>query len=520
MPSTHHITRRGAVYYFRARVPKELISAYGRKMVSVSLKTGDEREAHRRAVEHKEQLEREFTALARQTRRLVDGYSGAIFHLSDADIEALCLRFRSSMLADDELQRIRGLDASARQLDLDILSDWMPLLRDNYARGFLGDVYRSLDAFLTSIDLRVPRGSAYERLARRFQQAEIEVYDAILRRRRGESVDIPLLPLDALTYDDVFRLWKGWKPNRPLKTVRAFEQAFEELKARTTATTPAMLTKQDAVSFRNRFIDSGKASRRTVAKCIGFLRAAFECARKDGKISVNPFDGVEVALDEVELKSRTRLPFTVAELNTIFTGPVYQPGFVPRKSLGASQYWLPLLSLFQGARLEELAQLHAEDVRKDEEHGHYLVIHAEGQRQVKNSSSVRQVPLHEELVRLGFLDYVASVKAGRLFPMLKRDAYNKLGTTFSTWFGRYLHQLGITDPSRVFHSFRHSFVAVCKQKAASGIPPEVREAIIGHTPTNEIVEAYGDIFYPLEPQVAAMRNLQIKGLDLTHLHPK
>src|SRR5690606_36903462 len=94
--------------------------------------------------------------------------------------------------------------------------------------------------------------------------------------------------------------------------------------------------------------------------------------------------------------------------------------------------------------------------------------------------------------------------------------YGKLRTTYSTWFGRYLNVLGITDPTRVFHSFRHTFIAVCKQKAGS-IPPEVRGAIIGHTPTNEISAIYGDVLYPLEPMVAAMQQVQYKGLSLRQL---
>lgn len=39
MPS--NITRRGSVYYFRARVPKDYVAAYGRNIVSLSLHTSD-----------------------------------------------------------------------------------------------------------------------------------------------------------------------------------------------------------------------------------------------------------------------------------------------------------------------------------------------------------------------------------------------------------------------------------------------------------------------------------------------
>lgn len=274
------------------------------------------------------------------------GLTGTVLHLTDADIHRLCQRFRADRLADDERDRVEGLSSHAHPLDLDILEDGVALLRQNYARGELEDVHVSLGTFLRSIDLYVPRGTpSYEQLARRFQQVELEVYDAILRRRKGLPVDLPAPPADALSFDDVFRTWKKRKANRPAKTVRAFEQAFEELKARSPATSADTMTKADAVGFRDRLLSANTCSRRTVAKHLSFLRAAFEVAKKDGKVDGNPFDGVEVEIDEMEAKTRTRLPFTIEELNTVFAGSIYQPGFVPRKSLGASKYWLPLLTV-------------------------------------------------------------------------------------------------------------------------------------------------------------------------------
>lgn len=512
-----YLARRKSIYYFRARVPTELIEAYGRSMVFVSLGTGDLNVAKARLSEQVAAFHRELARLRKLEPKVGGGLTGTVLHLTDADIERLCQRFRAERLAADERDRVSGLSAHAHQLDLDVLVDGVALLRQNYARGNLQDAYGGLDAFLRSANLYVPRGTpSYEQLARRFQYAELEVYDVVLKRRKGLPIELPLAPADALSFDDVFRAWKKRKASRPAKTVRAFEQAFEELNMHSSATGADSMTKGDAVAFRDRLLAGNTCSRRTIAKHLSFLRAAFEVSKKDGCLDANPFDGVDVELDEMEVKTRSRLPLSIEELRTIFNGPVYQPGFVPRKSLGSSQFWLPLLSLFLGARLEEMAQLHAEDVRLDPEHGSYLVIHAEGERKVKTASSVRQVPLHPELVRMGFLEYVERIKKGRLFPTLKPDKYGKLGTTFSTWFGRYLDSLGITNSQKVFHSLRHSFVALCKQRSAV-IPPEVREAIVGHTPTNEIAARYGDVLYPLEPQVAAMRQVAYRGLDLSHL---
>ncbi|MDR7295299.1 integrase [Pelomonas aquatica] len=514
-----NLYRRGDVFYFRARVPKDLVKSYGREIVWVSLRTGDRPAAMRRLELKKAEFQQSLDSIRRQSEKLaaMPSFVGMVLHLTDDDIERLCLRYRAEKLAQDEIERIRGVDADEHQLELDVLEHGgLALLRQNFATGNLTEVYKSLNMFLRSIDLRLSHiAPTYRALAVKFQLAELQVYEAILKRRRGEPVDIPMSAAVQLTLNDVFLLWKRKKADRPAKTVRTFEQAFEELQAGTTANIAATLTKKDAIACRDRMLAVKSRSPRTVEKLISFLRAAFELAKREDAIPSNPFDGVEV--DTTGSKARPRLPFNVDELNKIFSGSVYQPGFVPRQSLGVACYWLPLLSLFQGARLEELAQLHAEDVAHDREYGHHLFIHNEGERRVKNESSIRKVVLHPALARLGFLDYVASIKSGRLFPTIKPDKFGIIGTTYSTWFGRYLDELGITDSSRVFHSLRHSFIAQCKRKINDGIPEEVREAMVGHVSPSQIKYLYGDIYYPPEPQLKAMQVLEYKGLKLDHL---
>lgn len=66
-----------------------------------------------------------------------------------------------------------------------------------------------------------------------------------------------------------------------------------------------------------------------------------------------------------------------------------------------------MILLFTGARREEIANLALADIRQ-EEGIHYFDIAPDGQRgrRLKNKSSKRRVPIHSELIILGFLDYV------------------------------------------------------------------------------------------------------------------
>jgi integrase len=122
------------------------------------------------------------------------------------------------------------------------------------------------------------------------------------------------------------------------------------------------------------------------------------------------------------------------------------------------QFWLPLLGLFHGNCLEEFAQLYREDVQKAD--GVWVLrIHDEGDRQVKNDQSIRSVPLHSELLRLGFLEYVAGTAphpTDRLFPGLKPGGPDqKMGYYYTKDFARYRGQIGVKRRGLDYHSFRH-----------------------------------------------------------------
>jgi integrase len=512
-----HLTQRGSIWYFRARVPSHLVKPFGRAIVSLSLETSDRNIAKIRARRRRSELDAALEELQSNGVRPDADYDGSMLHVTDDDAGRICEQYRAQMLTNDELLRIRGISANEVALDLDIYDGWLPKMREAYAVGDLTDVYPSLLKFLGDIKLKIPRQSpSFEKLARRFQQTDMEVYEALFKRRQGVAVSIPLTAVDTLNIDGIYRCWLRQKKNRPPKTVRAFEQAFEEFKSTCSTPTASLVRRRDASAFRDALMSRGEVSARTIAKHLAFLRAAFQCAVGDGLLELNPFNGIKVAIDEHELKEKSRVPFTPKELQIIFSSDVYRSGYVPRPSLGSACYWLPLLSLYHGARLEEIAQLGTDSIVHHDEHGWYIRIRTEGTRRVKTTSSWRNVPLHPMLFKLGFIDYVQRCDEGPLFQALKADKYGKLSTVFSTWFGLHLTSLGITDTKKVFHSFRHAFIQLCKEKSKQ-IWPEVRKAIVGHVSADKIEAEYGEALFPLEPQVAAMHYVVFKDLDLGHL---
>jgi integrase len=94
---------------------------------------------------------------------------------------------------------------------------------------------------------------------------------------------------------------------------------------------------------------------------------------------------------------------------------------------------LPLLALFTGARLQELGRLTTDDVK--EERG--IIFFDLTLAGTKTASAKRMIPLHPELIRLGFMEYVRGRRAeggGALFPDLK-SGQSSPTENFTKWWG-------------------------------------------------------------------------------------
>jgi integrase len=181
-----------------------------------------------------------------------------------------------------------------------------------------------------------------------------------------------------------------------------------------------------------------------------------------------------------------RLAWSTDELTNLFTSPIWtgcHPTFRtqagPTVTLDAS-YWLPLIALYSGMRLEEIAQLHLEDVREEDGVWFFDVRTGTGRR-VKSSAGVRRGPIHSVLIELGLLKRHAELKeAGeqRLFPELKPGgADGKYAAQYTKTFGTYVRRLKIARPGVTFHSLRKN-TATALQDA--GVPEGHAADILGH----------------------------------------
>ena len=89
---------------------------------------------------------------------------------------------------------------------------------------------------------------------------------------------------------------------------------------------------------------------------------------------------------------------------------------------------------------------------------------------------------------------------------------------WSKWFGQYLRKLEIKDDaSKVFHSFRHSFIDAMR---TARINEELSLALVGHG-KGSVHQAYGakDMVrrFGMQSMAEAVSSVEYRGLDLSNI---
>jgi integrase len=266
-----------------------------------------------------------------------------------------------------------------------------------------------------------------------------------------------------------------------------------------------------------------RRSQINVRNQLAYLRTLLDWAAQNDVIETNPAKEVRIKVTE---RGEKRKDFDIDDLAALIAGPVHAIGQRPKGCGGEAAYWLPLLALFMGARREELGQLRVSDVRQ----APYVDAAEQRQQawciditdtpdeagvlanQIKNDASRRLIPLHPQLIELGFISYVQGLsnRQGRVFPDLKPVGVGqKLTDKWGQWFGRYKRDLGVTDKLKVFHSFRHTWKTHATE---AGISERICREFQGHE-GKDAADKYG-AKPSMATLVAAIGKYRIPGLKI------
>jgi|GEM_PF-1113214 len=532
MPLQTHLLRRGAVYYFRAKVPVDLQPFLGKREEKYSLKTKDPKEARSRARKASAEFDEKCERLRAQIEAQTQDHPAQ--PITDELIEHLCTLWRNQLLEGDERARLEG-DSLEEQLEQrEERENTAGAMKETLGFAQVEAVEPALEVFLMMNGLRVSREEPdrYRLLLYRFLQTLNETQAQQIARDRGEVVRTPSLSLPSVpsapqgprvTFKEAFEDWQRANPARDEGSVLEVKRAIGEFEKLTQKTQMSAVTRKDIISYRDHCIGAGGAAA-TVRKKVGALRALYNIEIDNGTLTQNPARRVTIPKGEEE----DRLPFDIDDLKRIFGSPLYTEGVRLGRDTGEAGVWVPLLALYHGCRIEELAALLSTDIQHVD--GIYL-INIEGKKpkpkrqnktdakgneakRVKNRPSNRRIPLHPVLIKAGFLNYVQAVKkAGhtRLFHTLKADRRGRYAPVLSEQFLRYIRkELGVEDPKKVFHSFRHTFRTACRN---GGIDEEMADALMGHSSSKQ-GRNYGAGF-SLQRMREAICRIEYPGLRIT-----
>ena len=506
------LIRRGGAYSLRRRIPLDLIETYGgRRELVLTLRTNDFAEAKLRLARKQVDLNDEFAA----HRRLLQADPDAHIKRALAELKPFLAKpGEAPFYSDAEINRqIEEAEHSFKEhFEAEQDYEGRELLRQQLlavllvANDRLTDEQRALKDILEDAKWEV----------------ELAKSELAIRPSEAKAPPTETMATKAAASRDEGTSWEklviAWTRDRSpeKRTIAAHSAVARWFAARTGVTGVENATSDHVRSFRTRLIEEGQSPANIRTK-LSRLRTLFGYALEEGLITANPAALIRPPADKRTVAAR--VSWTVADLNVLFSGPVHSSGERPTQGRGEAAYWLPLLAVFTGARLEELAQLRITDIveiplasgKAQKAWAFDINMGPDGKNHLKNKRAIRQIPIHPSLLELGFMSYVRTFKdpLSLLFPKLTPNGDERLGAKWGEWFSSYRKSLGLSGRDKVFHSFRHTFKDVC---GGSKIVDRMQRQLMGHAPI-DVADSYG-VGFSFTDIVEALSAYRIAGLML------
>lgn len=425
----HHLkVSRHGIYYFRMRVPDALRSAFGKREILHSLQTRDPAKARKLAYTFTSKTYALFESMAYDPKRFNPNdpstfptKSGGDFRRYELDLS------RGIMKSDGAEDHARMMEAIGvlKSMPAPAPTPPSPVQYVEPQPEHTITLSKALDDFLpTMINDRTR--NTYKRFIKQFieHRGDVEIHTV-----RG---------VDVVTWNA--KLQKTISPKTKKKLdLRTVDNAIQAL--------------QSLLSWAK---DN-------------------EYIHEDKKLATNKKSNLTKSTRDENNEGAE--PFSVEQLVQIFNPETYEAYCVNDQTheYSLSRKWMPLIALHTGMRKEEIAQLRNTDIITEQESGvHYIDINRLGGKSTKNKkSSIRRIPIHDTLIRLGFMDFVKT-RSSKLF--------SETGNAVSHAFIRYILMLGVkkdmADRAMVFHSFRDTFN---NKLAIPTVPERLRYALMGHS---------------------------------------
>jgi integrase len=228
-----------------------------------------------------------------------------------------------------------------------------------------------------------------------------------------------------------------------------------------------------ALIFRDLLLSQGR-SHKTNKDYLAAVSQFFKWCRLMQYIKTNPFIDIKLKNKSNDGDDSARMRWQNNEIKSLLTATVY-------KEKSDEFKWVTLLMLYHGLRPSEACQLRVDDITQDS--GYWCIkISDDGiEQRLKNSNSRRLVPLHHQLVKLGFPEFVINRKknkAQQVFTYRPDNENEDWSREYCQKLGRLQTKIGMTPGQRpTAYSFRHTLIDELKQKE---VDENIASQIVGH----------------------------------------
>ena len=564
---------RGSSYYVVINIPRSLIHIFKKKQIWHSLHTTDKTVATIRSMAIIAKINNLF-ALEKYKMALkgfgdgsdddfdlsVSPTSQTIYNYDDETIETFALDFCMQSINDDKKTLIKSVET---------LNYYNLLLKENielYHSHNFTNMQTAVDNYIYKNHLCKPSSSCYDKFLKAFMLAFIQYLEIVINFIKGAEIKEPqhlisvppsaedfiVNNLDPKTYKkpdltlvelvDVFNhelsrnnvsqaqkdkiaqriaVLSQMLNNKTMRQITPDD--LQNLMIDIQWLPPRLSQNNDCLNINN-LIEQNKGhtentiSDKTRADYIQSLKTLFAWALKRKYIKENIMDEVDIPAFSKPKEGNKYQTFTIEELQKLFHSELFTKHWDSNRQK-RSYFWIVLLGLYTGARLNELCQLEFDDIQEEEGIKFFSINENDGKR-VKTKAGIRRIPIHQELIKLGFLKFVEFMKNEskpsnkRIFFDFEPNVRGEFSAQPSRWFGKYLSKIGLKKEYLVFHSFRHTVRTVLRNH---NCPIDRVQRLCGWEGSNSLSEHYGTISIKVLAD-EFNEKLVYEGLDLSHLY--
>jgi len=275
---------------------------------------------------------------------------------------------------------------------------------------------------------------------------------------------------------------------RKQSTFNSYRSAVMSLKTFLKHEDAGKITPHDIVAFKDHRLANGASPKTVKDSDLAGLKTIFGWAKANLRIPTNPVEGITL---KVGRKPRLRTPgFNDGEAAALLTHAAsYRQGRSEAWQMAAAKRWVPWLCAFSGARLGEMVQLRKKDIRKIGEH---WVMHITPEAYTVKTNEAREVPLHSQLIDIGFITFVEAAPDGYLFMVPAGEGDEEKRGAWRTSENRvreFVREVVKDKDVQPTHAWRHRFKTVAIELQ---LQQRVIDAIQGHR-GKDVSSLYGEV---------------------------